>query len=715
MDFFLWNLNNFKTSNATIMEVTLKVKDGTTINNHKYLGQAEKTEVNYKLPNQVNPMTVNTTKTPVLRLGYDVTYETNIPHDCSNTLIAPTKGTYLAFDTVTKSLENLSCDNYLFKGWEVTDDTGEDIKFITDDSFFMPEHDVTIRAIWSNLSIAKTQEGTINEKLTLWTIAKKDAENHKYGGNTYTGEDAIDYAKTIYYYNDKTNNNVKFGGFCWQMVRTTETGGVKLVYNGKIRDDDSCNNLGKEQQIAETSIFNNITDMPAGLGYMYNSSSLENYKINSYVISNTISFNINRYVAGSSNIYLSKYTPSYSDGVYKLTNSTRFGRWDENYDKAKGYYTCFSESSTSAGTTCNKVYYIVATEKNAAIVLEMSAGQTLNEVNSSLVLGAGFSGEGPYTLTGTKTIKKSDLANDYNNYIGYYICADSTCNSLDKISFATSYNYETSKIYSYKYGQSFTYKNGKYTLNNSKMIQDVYTDLTQLNSYHYTCLTNKDEREKLAYVYISHVVDNRTTYLRYVELSNGKSEKDMLEEMLWNDEVNKENSEIKKVVDKWYENNFTDYTKYIENEIYCNDRSINQLNGWDPNGGDLSEKLMFTPVSMKYNFVCERKNDQFTVNDGSGKGNGKLTYPVGLLTYSEAYWMGDFANTTNEYWLLSPYYFDFRNIGTSVKRNGYIHGGATLNATKGVRPVITIKDILVIDGDGTVTKLYELDIEEITE
>jgi len=160
----IWNLNDFKTSNSTTMEVTLNVKVGTTINNHKYLGQAEKTEVSYKLPNQVNPMTVNTTKTPVLRLGYDVTYETNIPHDCSNTLIAPSKETYLAFDTVTKSLENLACDNYLFKGWEVTDDTGEDIQFIMDDSFIMPEHDVTIRAIWSNVSIAKTQEGTVATK-----------------------------------------------------------------------------------------------------------------------------------------------------------------------------------------------------------------------------------------------------------------------------------------------------------------------------------------------------------------------------------------------------------------------------------------------------------------------------------------------------------------------------------------------------------------------
>ena len=37
----------------------------------------------------------------------------------------------------------------------------------------------------------------------------------------------------IYYYRGNvTNNNVVFGDHCWKMVRTTETGGVKLIYNG---------------------------------------------------------------------------------------------------------------------------------------------------------------------------------------------------------------------------------------------------------------------------------------------------------------------------------------------------------------------------------------------------------------------------------------------------------------------------------------------------
>ena len=35
-----------------------------------------------------------------------------------------------------------------------------------------------------------------------------------------------------YYRGDVDNNNVLFGGYCWKIVRTTSTGGVKLIYNG---------------------------------------------------------------------------------------------------------------------------------------------------------------------------------------------------------------------------------------------------------------------------------------------------------------------------------------------------------------------------------------------------------------------------------------------------------------------------------------------------
>jgi len=282
----IWNLNDFKTSNSTTMEVTLKVKDGTTINNHKYLGQAEKTEVSYKLPNQVNPMTVNTTKTPVLRLGYDVTYETNIPHDCSNTLIAPTKGTYLAFDTVTKSLENLACDNYLFKGWEVTDDTGEDIKFITNETFTMPEHDVTIRAIWSSLSIAKTQEGTVaTPKYYLYDKyieSARDEEGIRFseaaysngtnGHGIYIREGTENDEYPIYYTRGTYGNNVVlFANMCWQIVRTTETGGIKLIYYGNPTpgtDRPTCQNVNLTNNRFTTE--SNIEDQ---IGYMYKTNA----------------------------------------------------------------------------------------------------------------------------------------------------------------------------------------------------------------------------------------------------------------------------------------------------------------------------------------------------------------------------------------------------------------------------------------------------------
>ena len=54
----------------------------------------------------------------------------------------------------------------------------------------------------------------------------------------YEGEGADTYAKPVYYYKGNVqNNNVLFGGFCWKIVRTTETGGVKIVYNGVQKDE----------------------------------------------------------------------------------------------------------------------------------------------------------------------------------------------------------------------------------------------------------------------------------------------------------------------------------------------------------------------------------------------------------------------------------------------------------------------------------------------
>jgi len=46
----------------------------------------------------------------------------------------------------------------------------------------------------------------------------------------------------LYYRGNVSNNNVAFADYCWLIVRTTETGGVKLIYNGIQHEDGSCPN-----------------------------------------------------------------------------------------------------------------------------------------------------------------------------------------------------------------------------------------------------------------------------------------------------------------------------------------------------------------------------------------------------------------------------------------------------------------------------------------
>ena len=80
----------------------------------------------------------------------------------------------------------------------------------------------------------------------------------------------------IYYYRGAVdNNNVLFANFCWKIVRTTETGGIKLIYNGE-PSNGTCNNTGTNSQIG-TSAFNTSYNSPAYVGYMYGTVGASDY------------------------------------------------------------------------------------------------------------------------------------------------------------------------------------------------------------------------------------------------------------------------------------------------------------------------------------------------------------------------------------------------------------------------------------------------------
>jgi len=93
----------------------------------------------------------------------------------------------------------------------------------------------------------------------------------------------------VYYRGDVSNNNVIFADLCWLIVRTTETGGIKLVFNGPVVENadgtESCTNYSGVGGVTAntnytdvyagntTTKFNTSYNSPVYVGYMYNDTN----------------------------------------------------------------------------------------------------------------------------------------------------------------------------------------------------------------------------------------------------------------------------------------------------------------------------------------------------------------------------------------------------------------------------------------------------------
>lgn len=97
-------------------------------------------------------------KSPVLKIGYKVTYDANLPSDCKIDNL-PGEEYYNAFSKV-KLKENLSCKGYSVTGWKIMNQSTYNVN----NTFIMPAEDVLIRAIWGKNKIVKSMDGKVEEK-----------------------------------------------------------------------------------------------------------------------------------------------------------------------------------------------------------------------------------------------------------------------------------------------------------------------------------------------------------------------------------------------------------------------------------------------------------------------------------------------------------------------------------------------------------------------
>ena len=196
---------------------------------------------------------------------------------------------------------------------------------------------------------------------------------------------------------------------------------------------------------------------------------------------------------------------------------------------------------------------------------------------------------------------------------------------------------------------------------------------------------------------------NDSKYVGYMYYSNGT------------------NSTIKDTIDTWYKNNLTNYTKYLSTTaVYCNDRSTSDNTNFGARTRLIANK---TP-----SYDCTATEDKFTADTSTG--NGKLTYPIALMTADEVSFAGGlyennaqtwyYYNSANGsstgdtwWWLLSPNSWD-----GSYAYVFYVYGSSNpgsldyyrVNDINGVRPAVSLKScVKTSGGDGSASTPYTIE------
>ena len=183
-----------------------------------------------------------------------------------------------------------------------------------------------------------------------------------------------------------------------------------------------------------------------------------------------------------------------------------------------------------------------------------------------------------------------------------------------------------------------------------------------------------------------------------------------------------ESSTIKTYIDNWYTSNLEakGYTKYLsKTAVYCNDRSTSDNKHFGAYTRLITNK---TPT-----YDCATTEDKFTADTSTG--NGKLTYPIALMTADEVSFAGGlwttnaptwyYYNSANKsstgsksWWLLSPYHWfiSYANVffvyGSSYP--GYLNDSG-VNSADGVRPAVSLKSCVKYStGNGSANEPYTI-------
>ena len=317
--------------------------------------------------------------------------------------------------------------------------------FNTDiDNDDLPSEDFSLNLVLDiNYIQAEGRETTTST--LLQDLAANNSCITKYNGEVTEKVGQTVTANNIYFNNCSDKRNVIFGGFCWQVIRTTETGGIKMIYNGEPVS-------GKCESTR--------TDHKGIIG----TDGEEEYLATSMLYGNSFTYDTN-------------------NNTFTLQDTFTSTWSDSTYENIIGTYTCFNNSSTCTTlhsingyksnttgygtelTVGNVNYYEIGTSPfNAQFSSPAKVGYMFNKTYHSLEkslttspikYGNSFtydSNTNTYTLSGT-TQTISNWSTGYNTINNtHYTCwnTSGSCNTISYIyyttdEFATYFDMENGK------------------------------------------------------------------------------------------------------------------------------------------------------------------------------------------------------------------------------------------------------------------------------
>ncbi len=473
---------------------------------------------------------------------------------------------------------------------------------------------------------------TLNE--TIVGLSKEDkACVIKYEGEVTDQVGVTKTAENVYFDKCINQRNVIFGNFCWQVVRTTETGGTKLVYNGEVVDG-KCENTREDHIGIVGSEINYISDIEALAVDLS-----EEY------------------------LYGSTFTYDKTNKTFKLVD-TSLATWSNStYESLLGKYTCKSKTDT-----CTKLYGVNSYGTNK---IAFTSSYRIDNTNYAQI------GSSAYNTNERSPAMAGYMFNKTYDYQYKYVSGGTYYKFADSVTYNDGYYTLSGKTYNIRSMASGQVKNYHYTCwNSSGECNNVaYVFQTSSTEAYYVLLSNgKTITEALDEMLfgdnvnkynssVKGIIDNwysqeLSKYSNYLEDTVYCNSRDVLSLNGWNPDGGD-----------------TAKTRTIE------------FKNSNPFRKDLSCKNIVDQFSLSNNkaklkypvaLMSEEENYNLSPSD-------TLESPTLAL-----------VRTNFDWWTMSPYYYHYMGLYMNGVNDNGTSSVTVTYAVDGVRPEISLKQSAVI-------------------